>query len=357
MTVSKKDIKISNLKGILIFLVVFGHFIEIYKQEFYPLYGFIYAFHMPFFVFISGYLAKRIRLYKIVNFLLLYFIFQTMYNGIFDETGEFTYSKPHYHLWYIVSLCFWYGLVWSISKFRLHTFGKWLIFLIIFFISFVSRWYTDVIVAFVQMYAENFSSYTLSWQRTLTFLPFFLLGYFLDEQKLSIIYQSIKNRWTAVILFLLTMGITCFYAEFAYGVEEAFKGSFGAGEYVKTEDSFSAYILKTAIHYGLAVWLCYLLANIISSKQHQITKWGDHSLTIYLFHPMFVFALKEIDVMNDWALYEKIVVLFFISLVTTMMLSSRIFVKATKSLCHPYNVLKHVNRFTWSKTKYFLGNM
>lgn len=353
----KKDIKLSNLKGILIFLVVFGHFIEIYKHEFYPLYGFIYAFHMPLFVFISGYLAKRMRPHKIVNFILLYFIFQTIYNAIFYETGEFSYSTPRYHLWYIVSLSMWYGVVWIISHLHLNASNKWAIFLIGLFISFISRWYTDEIVAFVQNYAENFSSYTLSWQRTLTFLPFFLLGYFLNEQKLAAIYRSMKSRAAIVISFLLTALATCFYSEFAYGVEQLFKGSFGAHEYLSVKDSFSKYAIKTAFHYGLAVWLCYLMVNFISNKPHRITYWGDNSLTIYLFHPMIVFALEETYFLDDWTLYAKCIALFLTALSTTMLLSSRYFVKAAKHLCHPYQLIKHFKKIARPKTKYFPGNM
>lgn len=52
-----------NLKGILIFLVVFGHFalpVHSASDTLNALYGFIYIFHMPLFVFVSGFFAKSI---------------------------------------------------------------------------------------------------------------------------------------------------------------------------------------------------------------------------------------------------------------------------------------------------------
>ncbi len=51
----EKDLKISNIKGLLIFLVVFGHLIELYKGNYYQIFVLIYAFHMPLFIFISGF--------------------------------------------------------------------------------------------------------------------------------------------------------------------------------------------------------------------------------------------------------------------------------------------------------------
>ena len=52
-----RDAKIDNLKGILIFLVVFGHLLElvITKGHAKYIYELIYSFHMPFFIFLSGY--------------------------------------------------------------------------------------------------------------------------------------------------------------------------------------------------------------------------------------------------------------------------------------------------------------
>ena len=49
-----------NLKGILIFLVVFGHFILPVNNTLVvsAIFEFIYLFHMPLFVFITGLFAK-----------------------------------------------------------------------------------------------------------------------------------------------------------------------------------------------------------------------------------------------------------------------------------------------------------
>jgi fucose 4-O-acetylase-like acetyltransferase len=75
---------INNLKFILIVLVVLGHFTAkmTYVKEIKYIFYFIYIFHMPCFVFISGYLAKRmnsggkLRVDKILSLLWMYFIFK-----------------------------------------------------------------------------------------------------------------------------------------------------------------------------------------------------------------------------------------------------------------------------------------
>src|SRR5699024_4080571 len=134
----------SNLKGILIFLVVIGHFIEIYKKEYYELFVFIYEFHMPVFIFISSYFAKRMRKSKIINLILLYLIFQTFFNVILfltdDTPFQFTYGEPHFLLWYIVSLGVWYSIVYVISKFYLNARDRRILFIVLFIIDLMSFW-------------------------------------------------------------------------------------------------------------------------------------------------------------------------------------------------------------------------
>lgn len=58
----KRDYLIDNLKVILMFAVVFGHTIEYYINQddtLKSMYMYIYIFHMPLFIFISGYPPKK----------------------------------------------------------------------------------------------------------------------------------------------------------------------------------------------------------------------------------------------------------------------------------------------------------
>ncbi|MFZ7944441.1 acyltransferase family protein, partial [Neobacillus sp. 19] len=61
---SKRSKYFDNAKFILIFLVVFGHLISPLKERdriLFTLYTVIFLFHMPAFIFISGYFAKGFR--------------------------------------------------------------------------------------------------------------------------------------------------------------------------------------------------------------------------------------------------------------------------------------------------------
>src|SRR5699024_5130707 len=157
-----KDQRMSNLQGILIFLVVFGHFVEIYKKKYYDLIVFSYVFHMLVFILISSYCTNYIHISKRIKLILLYLVLHTFFNVILFLTGDnpfqFTYGEPHFHLWYIVSLGVWYSIVYVISKYNLNARNKWIVFIALCVIGFLSRWYTDSIEDFVTQFYDNFSS-------------------------------------------------------------------------------------------------------------------------------------------------------------------------------------------------------
>lgn len=57
-----RDKSFDFIKGILIFLVVWGHSIQFYIDGNYllnPIYIWIYSFHMPLFIFVSGYFGAK----------------------------------------------------------------------------------------------------------------------------------------------------------------------------------------------------------------------------------------------------------------------------------------------------------
>ena len=99
-----------NMKGILIILTVFAHFLyQFYDiQAVSVLVNIIYLFHMPAFVFVSGYFGKseRSRSFDaIARLLFVYFIFNSIM-WIFDDTGN-SILQPMYSYWYLLALAAW----------------------------------------------------------------------------------------------------------------------------------------------------------------------------------------------------------------------------------------------------------
>ncbi|MDX8362709.1 acyltransferase family protein [Cytobacillus sp. IB215316] len=336
-----KDIKLSNTKGILIFLVVFGHFLELNKEHYLQTFIFIYAFHMPLFVFISGFLAKRIQMKKVVNLLMLYIIFQTLYTLFFYFIGEyetirFNYEKPRFHLWYIVSISFWYVLAGIIAKLNPNNISKLILFTLILLISFFSRLYTDPLVNFAREFYPNFSSYTLSYQRTITFAPFFFAGFFMSNNALKKLYTSLSPNIAKGLLLLTAMGVFLFI-EFTPNLEWLYKGSYSTSRFLSDNDT---YVTKILSHFLLSTWLSILILIVIKGKKCFLTKWGDHSLGIYLFHPAFVFMWKKNNFMNDWNLDTQFIVNLTLALIVTAFLGSNFFASYTKFLTSPLETIK-----------------
>ena len=98
-----------NIKGFLIFLVVFAHCLYDFQDD--ALIGAIvksiYLFHMPAFIFVSGFFGKseRSRSSKsILTLLFAYFIFDSI-TGII--MGWLDLLIPVYSYWYIIALILW----------------------------------------------------------------------------------------------------------------------------------------------------------------------------------------------------------------------------------------------------------
>ncbi len=170
---------IDNSKGLLIFLVVLGHSLEFIRKDYEVarlLYVFIYEFHMPVFVFISGYLSKNVekgRRNAVRNFLTPFLLFNIIWNlitlvGPLFLRGEFTelpseqafsFFTPGWALWYIFAMFLWKILLPDLLKFKN-----------IFILSIIAG-------IFVKLSGE-FGSY-MALSRTITFAPFFFLSWLL----------------------------------------------------------------------------------------------------------------------------------------------------------------------------------
>ena len=178
MPITNKRHFIDNIKVVLIFLVVFGHLIERYidtSDTLMAIYMFIYIFHMPLFIYISGYLSKNVNKSKkiFLKDLLIPYIFLNIiwYSLAYIYTGDINLPiiYPGWTLWFLLSLFFWRSSLKYLIKIKY-----------ILPISFI----LGILIGLIP------NGSILSFSRTIVFLPFFLLGYYTDIEKIKYILQN-----------------------------------------------------------------------------------------------------------------------------------------------------------------------
>ena len=181
-----------NFKGILIFMVVFAHFLFEYSKNHInslsrKIVVFIYYFHMQAFVFISGFFSSEnsTMIKSALKLLILYYIFNfslSLILYLYTNT-QINFLYPYYSYWYILALFFWRITIKNINKIPF-----------IFVIS--------IIISLLEGYWNNFSN-VLSIYKILVFYPYFIAGY--KFTKLNIIDKLLlwKKGIIKTIIFIV----------------------------------------------------------------------------------------------------------------------------------------------------------
>ena len=271
----KRNLVWDNYKGILIFLVVFSHFLYAYSLHYPGTYinkivTFIYLFHMPAFVFCSGYFSTSDNSKSkksILKLLLYYIIFNTlMMIFLYFYSGKrFIFMTPYNSYWYLLSLIFWRLSIKYFDKIK----G-------IIPLSFI--------IALAIGYHSDFSN-VLSIKRTIAFFPFFIAGYKLAKgellSKLNTIINN-KNTKTIVVslVFLIVFSVLIYLIIRNYQISNAMllMGAYHG----------SKYLLFRVFMFGVASIMMLLLLLTCTNKYVPIlTKAGKNSLGIYVLHRFF----------------------------------------------------------------------
>lgn len=208
------------LKYVLIWLVVMGHFIYMYQltKGLGGLYTWIYTFHMPLFVFISGHFSKHISNYRrksIDTLLWPFMVFQILniiYTAIIPlEPLKENIFYPYHQNWYLIAL-FWWRCFVPYRQF----FKKWFVITLSFVISlsigFFPEWN-----AFLGLY------------KTAYFLPFFVLGVYCDDLA-TLIKRLIHRKWfwlSAFAVITIAVFALSLHSGILYKMNYAFKANFG----------------------------------------------------------------------------------------------------------------------------------
>ncbi len=286
-----------NFKGVLIFLVVFTHFLYNFTGLGYEKYlvNIIYFFHMPAFIFISGYFSKKeIDFKKTLKYLLIYVIFNSVF-VIYTYLTSHTLLglTPFYSYWYLLAL-----VAWRIIAKYLPC-NKWYIVIpLSFVISLLSGYFSDI-------------SNVLAIEKILGFLPFFFIGYYLPES-LIVSFTKKRKAWVFVagmLIFVFAL-LSAFFISHSFPIQD-FLLMEKYAEPIDISIRLLVYIIALVASFGL-----FCMIPNKTARYNFVEKWGRNSLWIYVFHrPITLVVSKIYPGSDDWYLPISILLSFIVCFV------------------------------------------
>ncbi len=290
----QRDPWFDNAKMALVMLVVIGHSwtllplnltdggSETSTQFDTWLYNFLYSWHIPAFVIVTGYLSKsfeysRKRMWSLFTTVAVpYVLFEGLYALYRHVVGgvdfERLWANPHWPMWYLAAMFFW-RLMTPIFK-RLP--GK------------------VVIAVAISLLAGLYASDIFDNARIFGLLPFFVLGLKMHEGHWNLL-RTRRARWygaaALVILFVVAR----------------FSGDWIESEWLYYRSRYDA--LDPDNLRAMVIRMCLLLAGLVGSfaffavvprTKTWFSALGGATLVVYLFHGFFVLGAEFAGYM-DWA--------------------------------------------------------
>lgn len=329
-----RNFYLDNIKFILIFLVVFGHYIEpfIHDNELMMvIYKLIYAFHMPLFAFATGFFSKPLKSIKDLKKPLLQFLtFELIYAitiGITlvlrPENMSFFSSQvgvtsawsnlmliltPVWILWFLIAMMFWKIFITLLPKNKFIIIGS-------------------IVVALFIGTISVFEG-ALAIQRVFCFFPFYYIGYYLTTRDLNKIVAKFKKiRMSAI--FILPMFSLLFMAL-------NYRWLYFADSYAKMEVTNVQGIIIRSLLLAFATYLSLLVLTFVPSEEKKYSKYGSLTLPIYLGHGLIMIGVLFFNVFSF-----SINVFTFVLLIVLVLIT--IYVLTIKRVSKVFDIL------SWSK--------
>lgn len=304
-----------NIKFLMITLMVIGHFADAFTSTSSvcrSIYLFIYAFHMPLFIFISGLFyhengsKQKIVYYASCGFALK--IALSCISSIISKSPDFSLLSDAGIPWFMFSLAEFQAVMYLFKEINKK-------YLLIF----------NIILACFVGYDQTVGDW-LYLSRSIVFFPFFLLGTMLAQQT---IINSIRKYFRLLLpisVFILALWFyLCFFKiEYFYIFRPLLTG----------RNPF----MEPFIDYGpLARFTCYLitfvtgtsfLVIIPKSKIPFVTFGGTKTMNVFFWHwPAYLLFAEylKINKLFDMSFGGKIAFLFIAVLLSITLLSIKIF--------------------------------
>lgn len=293
---TKRDKRMDGLKFILIFLVVLGHITHPYYDVLW-ITKYIYTFHMPVFVFISGFFSSSdvewVKLRKwIIKTLVIYIISQLLLNIIYIIVGVpvslslWLFLTPQFGLWYLVSLLYWrIGIKCLANRYdSSFLFGL------------------SLLMAFVAGFVPIDKLF--SFQRTFTLLPFFMLGYCFKQKQL-LRYLEKSPSWIYYIIIVIGLyasrNLPIYMPNTHYGSIKIFGahtiiGLFMCISVVRLSRNKVVELLSSGGRYTLWIYIGHLFLIVIQNaiiKNYNITIDVPEAIILSLLYVALIISIAE----------------------------------------------------------------
>jgi fucose 4-O-acetylase-like acetyltransferase len=279
-----------NARWIAVTLVVIGHAILKLIAEAdaaYTTYLFIYAFHVPVFVAVSGYFAKSgppgtRQMHRLLTDIVFpYVIFETIWTALrWVLGGKFVldYSTASWTLWFLIAL-----LIWRIALPYL-----------------VLLRYPLTISIVISIGAGYISSIdgTFTLARTLGLLPFFVFGWKLRQWLLTDTWLQLRAglvwRWRAAALGLFAL----LYVLIGLNIDML--RALQVRRFLLYDESYATFdysefwaggIRLAVMLIAFALIVAFLL--LIPRRKTWFTDFGAATMYIYLLHTFILYPLRE----------------------------------------------------------------
>lgn len=315
-----------NLKCILIFSVVVGHFTNQFADQsdwMRSMSIFIYSFHMPLFIFLSGLLQKKwdddhpFQWSKPVYYIILGYLLKIMIYAIkifFGQNAEFSFFSDTGIPWYMFAMAAYMMIMYLTRKWN---YKIWLP--------------LSVMIACLAGYVEEIGSF-LYISRILVFFPFYYLGYILKPEDVRKVTHRKWIKYLAVCVIALCLYVSFFHIDEVYSYIRLFTGR-NAYALINVE---GCNWVHRFVWYGLAVVLGTSIISLTPDKNLSFAGIiGQRTLQIYFWHRLALYVLMysgfadslKITFAGAW-----IPTYLFLAVIITLALSLDLFGKPLQKL-------------------------
>ncbi|MDD6275560.1 MAG: acyltransferase family protein [Clostridia bacterium] len=272
------------LKAELIFLVILGHLVDVFTEEYAAarsIFIFIYTFHMPLFMFVSGLFSKRMIEQKRFDRIFGYFsvfVFDMllrllMYHGESSDLFSTT-SAP----WYMLAM-----IMCALMT--------------MFFKRFSPAYVLCFAVVFACLLGYNTGEMELfAFSRSVVFFPFYFLGYICDREKLEAFCSGKIKKIVAAVLITVLAVVAFVFIDKVYWLRLLLTAH-SPYEVLGAVSCRYGFFIRLAYYLVASVaGLCVIVLTPNSTKIKTVTRIGQRTLAIYVFQEIMWAAYLKLNI-------------------------------------------------------------